>query len=100
MKSIYQISFSLMVCMFIALFAGQNISECYNEEKCKTEDTSNIPASCTHCNSEYSSEADVSLFIQSNSDQFFNTECNKLVLQALRLPPCPYYSIWLPPDNS
>ncbi len=100
MKSIYKISFSVLICLFIFLFAGQDIAKCSNHETAKTESTANYPNSCASCNSECSSELDVSLFMLSNSDQILYTECNTLLLHAFRLPTSVYYSIWLPPDNS
>jgi hypothetical protein len=100
MKTLYKISFSLLIFMFIAFFLGQDIVNGSIYEKVKIENTANIAGSLTSCSPECSNEEDVTFFLQAYSDQIITHECQNLSLRAFSLPPVVCYPIWLPPENS
>lgn len=100
MKTLYKISFSLMIIMFIACFLGQDIVYRTMCDKAKIENTATNTGSLTSCSPECSNEEDVTFFLQAYSDQILTHECKSLSFQAFGLPPVVYYPIWLPPDNS
>lgn len=100
MKTLYKISFSLLIFAFIAFFMGQGLAGCSVTEKVKTESTSDYAGPFATCGSECPGEEDVTFYIQPVPAQVPAALCQDLPLQAFNLPPVIYFPVWLPPDNS
>lgn len=100
MKTLYKISFSLLIFIFIAFFLGKDVVNYSVYEKVKIENTANIAGSLHSGIPESSNEEDVPFFLHAFSDQILACECQNLTMPAFGLPQDVNYPVWLPPDNS
>lgn len=100
MKWLHNISFSLLILVFIASFLGQEVVHYPVYDRISIENTTELPGTFTGGISETPNEEDISLYVHAFCTHEFTEDCHDLRLPFYILPPDVSYPVWLPPDNA